>query len=450
MPRRFGTDGIRGVANADLSVELVAQVARAVATACREGVFGSGTRPRPLVVVGRDTRPSGPMLDAAVVAGLCSAGADVLVAGVLPTPGVAFLTADLDADAGIVLSASHNPAPDNGVKVFGPGGFKLPGFVEDAIEGLIAKPGDLPTGADVGSSTVLPDAQTRYLDHLVRAAGADLSGIAVVIDCAEGAAFRVAPEAFRRAGAEVTALHADGDGARINLGCGATHPGTVAEAAAAAGSPGLTLDGDADRVLAADETGEVVDGDQILAILARDLREQGRLAGDAVAVTVMTNQAFRAWCASEGVGIVETAVGDRNVLEAMREQGLVLGGEQSGHVIRLDRTTTGDGTLTGLSLMSAVASSGGSLADLVPFRPLPQVLMNVPAPPAVLESAGDLEVAVAEAREVLAGAGRVLVRPSGTEPLIRVMVEATDEDTARDVAGGIARVIERLAARGAG
>ncbi len=444
MQTLFGTDGIRGTANTDLGAELALDVGRAVAAACGQGVFGTGPRGRPRVVVGRDTRPSGDLLEAALVAGLCSAGADALLLGVLPTPGVAFHTARLGADAGIMISASHNPAADNGLKVIGPGGWKLSEAVEDALEALVGDPGPRPTGSDVGRSLAVGDAVEAYVEHLVSSVEADLAGLRVVVDCANGAASHVAPEVLGRLGVDVEAIHATHDGARINDACGATHPEVVAQAAGRQQAIGLTLDGDADRVLAVDEDGTVVDGDALIAMLAHRLREAGRLSGDAVVSTVMANHALRVWCDREGIRFVETPVGDRYVLEALRDQGLVLGGEQSGHVIRLDRSTTGDGILTGLGLLELVATHGERLADLVPFRPFPQILVNVRTEGrARLPEASGIREAVTAAERDLAGSGRVLVRPSGTEPLVRVMVEARSREAAQEVAERIASVVER-------
>lgn len=441
MPKRFGTDGIRGAVNEDLTAELALEVGRAIGLACREGVFGTGAVTRPRIVVGRDTRPSGDMLEGALVAGACSSRADVLRAGVIPTPGVAFLTADLGADAGVVLSASHNPAADNGIKVFGPGGWKLGEVVEGALESLIGKPA---AGPDVGRVVELLDAEQRYIAHLADGFADRLRGIRVVVDCAYGAAYRVAPRALARAGAQVVPVHATADGERINAGCGATHPDVVAQIARQHGAIGLTHDGDADRVLAADEDGNVVDGDAIIAMLGDRLRVQGRLAGDAIVVTVMANQALRTWCRDRRIDLVETAVGDRYVLEAMRERSLVLGGEQSGHVIRLDLATTGDGVLTALGLLEAVVAAGGRLADVVPFRPLPQVLLNVRVDGGTrFELTEGVRAAVARAERELDGSGRILVRPSGTEPVIRVMVEATTREEASQIAERIASIVRR-------
>jgi phosphoglucosamine mutase len=440
MSNLFVTDGIRGTAGTDLTTELVAEVGRALAAACREGALGSSAA-RPRIVVGRDTRLSGPALEEAFTSGVCSGGGNVVLGGVLPTAGVAYLTAELGADAGVVISASHNPPADNGIKFFGPGGWKLSADAEAAIESGF---GSAPATEQPGTAEVLSGAADMYLDHLTGAGRADLTGLRVVIDCANGAASTFAPAAFERLGATVHALNAEGDGSRINEGCGALHPEIVAEAAKREGAIGLTLDGDADRALLADETGTVVDGDGIIATLAASMRAEGVLPGDGVVVTVMSNQALRRWCGDNGVVLVETPVGDRYVLEALREHGYVLGGEQAGHVARLDQMTTGDGILIGLDVCRVVAQSGGRLADIVPFRPLPQVLVNVPTPGANGAHTGEaVRVAVAEAERRLAGDGRVLVRPSGTEPLVRVMVEAADRSLAGQLAEYVAEAVKR-------
>lgn len=442
MGKLFGTDGIRGTAGVDLTVELVNEVGRALGLACRDGALGAAVS-RPRVVIGRDTRVSGPEMETALVAGLVAAGADTLLAGVVPTAGVAYLTAELNADAGAVVSASHNPPPDNGVKFFGPGGWKLSAEAEGAIESLVGSAAPL---ADVGTSEQLADAADMYMNHLARDGRADLSDLKVVIDCANGAASAFAPAVFRRLGAEVIALNADGDGARINEGCGALHPEVVAEAARREDAVGITLDGDADRVLLVDETGTIVDGDGIIALLAQRMREEGTLNGEGVVITVMSNQALRRWCDERGIKIVETPVGDRYVLHTLRDRELVLGGEQAGHIARLDQMTTGDGILIGLDVCGSVAARGGRLADIVPFRPLPQVLVNVPTTRSQEALRSEtVAKAIAEAERRLGSDGRVLVRSSGTEPLVRVMVEAADEDLAGELANLVADAVKREA-----
>ena len=433
MPKLFGTDGIRGNAETLLTDALVRDVGRAIAVWACEGAE------RPRIVIGRDTRTSGPRVEAAFVEGATSAGADVLRGGVLPTAAVAYLMTLLDCDVGIVVSASHNPPQDNGIKVFGPGGWKLSMGAEETIESMI---GAVDDSAERGSATELAEARDAYIAHVDSIATHDLRGLRVVLDCANGAAAQVAPEAFERLGCDVIALNTEVDGARINHVCGALHPDVVVRAAKEQDAIGVTFDGDADRVVLADERGRLVDGDAILAVLARELRSEGRLRNDAIAATVMANQALRRWCESENIKLVETPVGDRHVLEAMRDRDLVLGGEQSGHVIRLDRATTGDGILAAIGVLDAVAASGRPLADLVPFDPFPQVIVNVrtsrredaTSDPSVLS-------AIADAERRLGSNGRVLVRPSGTEELVRVMVEASDEAVAAEAADDLAAVV---------
>lgn len=441
MGKLFGTDGIRGTVGADLDPDLVREIGCAIASACIQGALGSPS-PAPRVVIGRDTRVSGPLLELAIVSGLTAAGAEPLLGGVLPTAGVAFLTAELGADAGVVISASHNPPEDNGVKLFGPDGRKLSVEAEEAIERLVGNTGK--AGHSQARVGEIPDAFDRYVDHLVSVVRNDLAGSRVVVDCANGAGSLVAPAALQRAGAEVIALNATGDGSRINDGCGALHAGVVAEAAKREGAIGLSLDGDADRVLIADETGAIVDGDGIIALIAEQMSADGALRGNGVVVTVMANQALRRWCGEHGIALVETRVGDRYVMEALRTNGFVLGGEQAGHILRLDQTTTGDGILIGLNILDIVASRGGRLADIVPFRPLPQVLVNVPTRGANgIDGAERVRSAVVEAERRLGEDGRILVRPSGTEPLVRVMVEAADVELAGQLAEFVAEAVRK-------
>lgn len=436
MGQLFGTDGIRGIANTELTPELALGLGRAVVRTLREeGVV------RPRVAIGRDPRASGEMLEAALTAGVCSAGGDVIPLGVLPTPGVAFLTVHLGADSGAMISASHNPVGDNGLKFFGADGYKLTDAEEERVEELLQTTAEgRPTGALIGRVTPEPGAVSAYVDRLV-ATGTDLGGLRVVMDCAEGAASEVAPAVLARLGCDVVTIHATPDGANINHGCGSTHPEVVAQAVVARGADvGLAYDGDADRLIAADHTGTVVDGDAILAVLAQRLHGAGRL--DAVVTTVMTNLGFHQAMGGLGIAVVTTQVGDRYVLEAMREHGYPLGGEQSGHVILAEHATTGDGILTAVQLLSAVAESGSPLAELAAvMRRLPQVLVNVRGVDRDrLPGAEQLWRAVAEEEEALDGAGRVLVRASGTEPLVRVMVEADSEDRAAAVAERLADV----------
>jgi phosphoglucosamine mutase len=505
MARLFGTDGVRGVAGHDLTARLamdLATVAGGLFTEIRErerardtapsgttpdgaeraGHAGPGAVPgrqptgeltgRPVAVVGRDPRASGEFLEAAVAAGLAGAGVDVLRLGVLPTPAVAYLTDSLGADLGVVLSASHNPAPDNGIKFFARGGFKLPDAVEDEIEerlkratspstgtlgerpeagGLLGRhPGMIPS-LGFGRITDASGTRERYLQHLVAAlrqtAGVErpLAGLRVVVDCAHGAAYDIAPRALRRAGAEVFTIGTEPDGLNINDGCGSTHLEALAAAVAEHGADaGIAHDGDADRCLAISADGEVVDGDQILAVLALDLKEAGRLARDTVVATVMSNLGFRRAMQDAGISVVDTAVGDRYVLEAMRDGGYVLGGEQSGHVILLEHATTGDGVLTALHLLAVVARRGMPLGELAKVMTrFPQVLVNVKGvDKARAGSSPEVATAVAEAEAELGQSGRVLLRPSGTEPAVRVMVEAATEDQARHVAGRLADIVQ--------
>jgi phosphoglucosamine mutase len=439
--RLFGTDGVRGLANGELltpelAVALSASAARVLAERDRSR--------RPVAVVGRDPRASGEMLEAAVVAGLTSAGADAVRVGVLPTPAVAFLVGDLGADFGVMISASHNPMPDNGIKLFAAGGHKLPDSVESAVEDGIGATADRPTGAAIGRVRDLPDAVDRYRDHLLAVTPTPLSGLRVVVDCAHGAASTVAPEAYRRAGADVVALHADPDGLNINDGCGSTHIGPLREAVRAHGADlGIAHDGDADRCLAVDATGADVDGDQIMAVLAVAMSEAGELTGDTLVATVMSNLGLHLAMRDAGITVRTTAVGDRYVLEELREGGFSLGGEQSGHVVLPRYSTTGDGLLTALRLMARMAATGRSLADLAAIvAPLPQVLENVRVADkaAVAESAAVRE-AVEKAEVELGGSGRVLLRPSGTEQLVRVMVEAPTAEQARATAVRLAEVV---------
>ena len=441
MGRLFGTDGVRGLANHDLTAELALDLSVAAAHVLADAGVFAGHRPR--AVVGRDPRASGEFLEAAVVAGLASAGVDVVRVGVVPTPGVAFLTAALEADLGVMLSASHNAMPDNGIKFFARGGHKLPDTIEDAVEARMREPWQRPTGHDVGRLRDDPQAVDSYVSHLVDTLSQRLDGLRVVVDCANGAASFAAPAALRRAGADVIAIHADPDGWNINDACGSTHLESLQQAVVDNGAAvGIAHDGDADRCLAVDHEGSVVDGDQLLAILALAMKDNGRLRDGTVVGTVMANLGFRQAMAQHGVSVVETAVGDRYVLEAMKAGGFTLGGEQSGHVIMLDHATTGDGLLTALHVIERMATTKRSLADLagVMVR-LPQVLINVPDVDKSRVGDPVLVEAVGRAESELAGAGRVLLRPSGTEPLVRVMVEAPTEIQARAVATELAAVV---------
>jgi phosphoglucosamine mutase len=440
MGRLFGTDGIRGVANAELTPELAMSVA---AAAVRVMTRRADADTPPTVVVGRDPRASGEMLEAAVVAGLASAGAMVLRVGVLPTPAVAYLTAHTGADLGVMLSASHNPMEDNGIKLFAAGGHKLPDDVEDQIDAERDRPWSRPVGARIGRVHDLGDGADRYMTHLVAATPHRLDGLTVVVDCANGAASAVV-DAYSRAGARAIVIHAAPDGININRDCGSTHLEPVRAAVLEHGADlGLAHDGDADRCLAVDARGEAIDGDQIMAILALAMRDAGTLTADTLVATVMSNLGLRLAMQREGIALLETAVGDRYVLETLRDKGLALGGEQSGHVILPEHATTGDGLLTGLTLMARMAATGRSLADLAAVvTKLPQVMVNVKVTDRqAAVQASTVVDAVAGAERELAGAGRVLLRPSGTEPLVRVMVEASTVDHARDVAERIADAV---------
>ena len=442
MGALFGTDGVRGLANAELTPEL----ALAVADAAARVLMGLDPSHRPLAVVGRDPRASGEMLEAAVVAGLTSAGADVLRVGVLPTPAVAYLTAELGADLGVMLSASHNPMPDNGIKLFARGGHKLPDDIEAEIEAavLAGPPAQRPIGAAIGRVRDAADAGASYADHLLRSVTTRLDGLHVVVDCANGSASYVAPDVYRRAGATVTVIAADPDGLNINDGVGSTHIDGLARAVAAAGADlGIAHDGDADRCLAVSADGDLVDGDQILALCALRMRALGTLTGDTVVATVMSNLGFHHAMRSAGIDVITTPVGDRYVLEALRERDLPLGGEQSGHVVFTREASTGDGLLTALNIMASMAETGRTLAELAGVvNRLPQVLINVKVVDReAVATSPAVAAAVAQVEATLGAEGRVLLRPSGTEQLVRVMVEAASQQLAEECAGRVADVV---------
>ncbi|WP_137875373.1 phosphoglucosamine mutase [Rhodococcus sp. Q] len=441
MGRMFGTDGVRGLANAYLDAELALRIAGAAASVLALSERGA---PRPTAVIGRDPRASGEMLAAAVTAGLCSAGVDVIDVGVLPTPAVAHLTGAYDAALGVMISASHNPMPDNGIKIFAAGGHKLDDESEDRIEAAL-EDRDLiprPTGAAIGRVVHADDAASRYLAHLGRAIDSRaLDGITVVVDCANGAASDVGPAAYRAAGATVVELHNTPDGYNINDGCGSTHLEDLQAAVLAHGADlGLAHDGDADRCLAVDATGAIVDGDAIMSVLAVAMRESGELAGNTLVTTVMSNLGLHIAMREAGIEVRTTAVGDRYVLEELRSGSFSLGGEQSGHVVLPGFGTTGDGVLTGLRLMARMAQTGSTLAALAAvMQTLPQVLVNVKvSDKAAVAVAPQVLAAVADAERRLGDTGRVLLRPSGTEQLVRVMVEATEIEVARTLADGLA------------
>jgi phosphoglucosamine mutase len=439
--RLFGTDGVRGLANGEL---LTPELAVAVAASAAHVLAERDRSHRPIAIVGRDPRASGEMLEAAVVAGLTAAGADALRVGVLPTPAVAFLVAALDADLGVMISASHNAMPDNGIKLFAAGGHKLPDAVEDAVESGIGVVGARPTGAGIGRVRDLPDAGSRYAEHLLGATPAALDGLRVVVDCAHGAASAVAPDIYRRAGAEVIAIAAEPDGLNINDGVGSTHLGLVRAAVLEHGADlGIAHDGDADRCLAVDASGADIDGDRIMAILAMAMRDSGELAANTLVTTVMSNLGLHLAMRNEGIAVRTTGVGDRYVLEELRAGGYSLGGEQSGHVVLPAHATTGDGLLTALRIMARMSVTGSSLAQLGSVVTiLPQVLENVPVvDKEAVAASEDVRASVAEAEEQLGETGRVLLRPSGTEQLVRVMVEAATAEQAKGIAVRLAEVV---------
>ena len=447
----FGTDGVRGLANGLLTADLALSLAQATAVVLGQGRIAEArkaTGKRLTAVVARDPRVSGHFLSAAVEAGLASSGVDVLDAGTLPTPAAAFLIADIDADFGVMISASHNPAPDNGIKIFARGGVKLPDVVEERIESAMDGPKLLPTGGDVGRVRRFADAEDRYVMHLLASLPHRLDGLHVVLDCAHGAASGASPEAFRNAGARVTVIGADPDGMNINDGVGSTHLGVLAAEVVRVGADvGIAHDGDADRCLAVDAEGNVVDGDQIMAILAVAMKDRGRLVDDTLVATVMSNLGLHVAMREHGITVRQTAVGDRYVLEDMNAGGYSLGGEQSGHVIMSDFATTGDGLLTGLHLVAEMARKKKTLAELAGImRVYPQVMINVKGVDRTRVGDEGVQTAVRAVEAELGDTGRVLLRASGTEQLVRVMVEAADEASAHAYAERLAGVVrERLA-----
>jgi phosphoglucosamine mutase len=444
MSRLFGTDGVRGLANKDITSESALKLAQAAAIVLGEQARARGQKP--IAVIGRDPRISGEFLAAAISAGLASSGVDVFDAGVIPTPATSFLTADLDADFGVMISASHNPAPDNGIKFFSRGGHKLDDAVEDAIEKALSAKPLTPIGAEIGHVKEFADAKSRYLVHLQGTLPNSLKGIKVVVDCANGAASDIAPKAFKDAGAEVVVIGNEPDGYNINLGCGSTHLSALQAAVVEHGADvGIAHDGDADRTLAVDATGAIVDGDQIMAILAVAAKARGDLSRNTLVATVMSNLGLKIAMKQAGIEMIETKVGDRYVLEVIREGGYTLGGEQSGHLIFARHATTGDGILTGLQLLAQMSSTGKSLQELASaMKVYPQVLINVPeVDKSKVDSDLELQKVVQEAKTELGETGRVLLRASGTEPLVRVMVEAQDAGTAQSWAERIARVVEK-------
>jgi phosphoglucosamine mutase len=444
MARLFGTDGVRGVANRDLTVTLALNLARAAALVLGETARSEGRRPK--AVIGRDPRISGEYLVAAVASGLASSGVDVYDAGVIPTPATAFLTADISADFGVMVSASHNPAPDNGIKFFAAGGHKLPDELEDQIEAAMGKELLEPLGAGVGRIQRFADAEDRYLVHLLGALPTSLEGLKIVVDCAHGAASAISPQAFADSGAQIIVIGNDPDGLNINSGYGSTALSALQSAVLEHGADmGFAHDGDADRCLAVDHTGAIIDGDQLMVILALALKQRGELSRNTLVATVMSNLGLRLAMQDAGIDLIQTKVGDRYVLEQIREGGFSLGGEQSGHIILSHYATTGDGILTALMIAAEVKLSGKSLSELSrQMKIYPQVLINIKNVDRTrVETDLGVQEIVSAAEAELGGTGRVLLRASGTENLIRVMVEAQDEGTAHSWADRIARVVEK-------
>ncbi|MGY6462977.1 phosphoglucosamine mutase [uncultured Corynebacterium sp.] len=444
MTRLFGTDGVRGLANERLTASLALKLGAAAATVLTKDRESS--KRRPTALIGRDPRVSGEMLAAAMAAGMASKGVDVLRVGVIPTPGLAYLTDDYGADIGVMISASHNPMPDNGIKFFSAGGHKLPDEVEDEIErALDTLEEGGPTGTRIGRVIEeAPDAQDRYLTHLKEAMSTSLKGIKVVVDCANGAASEVAPKAYEAAGAEVVAIYNEPNAFNINDGSGSTHMDKIQAAVVEYGADlGVAHDGDADRCLAVDAEGNIIDGDQIMAILACGMKAENNLRDNTLVATVMSNLGLTLAMEREGIALKQTAVGDRYVLEELNRGDFSLGGEQSGHIVVPEHATTGDGTLSALLLMEQMAETGKSLKELAQvMQVLPQVLINVPvSEKSKIMSSQEVLAAIDEAEEELGHSGRVLLRPSGTEELFRVMVEAAEEEQARKVAGRLAAVV---------
>jgi len=447
MARLFGTDGVRGKANKDITAELALRLAQSAAIVLAAGARERGERAR--AVVARDPRVSSDFISAAVSAGLASSGVDVFDAGIIPTPACAYLTADLGADFGVMISASHNAAPDNGIKFFSHGGHKLPDSLEDEIEAAMGQ-ALTPLGGEVGKVTRFADAEDRYLVHLLGTLETRLDGVKVVVDCAHGAASAISPQAFSDAGAKVIVIGADPDGTNINSGYGSTHLSALQAAVIEHGaSLGIAHDGDADRCLAVDETGKVIDGDHIMAILALAMRDAGKLSRDTLVATVMSNLGLKVAMREAGINMLETAVGDRYVLEEMRSGGYALGGEQSGHIIFSHFATTGDGVLTGMQLAARMVETGKSLSELgAVMETYPQVLVNVQGvDKSALDGDSDLASLVSQAEAELGDDGRVLLRASGTEDLVRVMVEAKDQGTAQSWAERIANLVEKNLSR---
>ncbi len=449
MGRLFGTDGVRGVANKDLTNELAMQIGSAAATV----LLKEAKSKKPTVIIGKDTRASGDMLEAALTAGLCSVGCNVLSVGVVPTPAIAYLVGEYECEAGIMISASHNPCEYNGIKIFQKTGYKLDDSIEDEIESIIldsSKSPDLKIGGEVGNRLYSKTAVKDYINHVVSTAAARFDGLKIALDCANGSASVCAKEIFTALGAKCYMLSDTPDGTNINDGCGSTHPEELMRFVKDAGLDlGLAFDGDADRMLAVDENGELVDGDKVIAICAKNMKEEGRLAKDTAVVTVMSNMGFFKFCEDNGIKCAKTAVGDRYVLEKMLKDGYNIGGEQSGHVIFLDYATTGDGELSGVQLVQTVVKSGKKLSELAKIMSVyPQVLINVKVSAEGKQKYNNDEYIIAATQKAemeLMGDGRVLVRVSGTEPLVRVMLEGKDIEHITRLGNEIAQVVkERL------
>lgn len=446
MSRMFGTDGVRGVANTELTPLLAMQLGAAGAT-----VLTQERSYRPTIMVGCDTRISGDMLANALMAGICSVGANAVYVGVLPTPAIAYLTRKYKVDAGVVISASHNPVEFNGIKFFNGDGYKLSDALEDSIEKLIKddnKEVPHPTGSRVGKIKYRSDAREEYINHSMNQISSDLQGMKIVVDCAEGASYYTSVETLRELGAEVIAIHNNPDGTNINANCGSTHMQELcARVVMEKAQLGLAFDGDADRLLASDENGKIVNGDEIMAIIGNYMKERGTLKKNTIVVTVMTNLGFKLMGEANGINVEQTKVGDRYVLERMREIGANLGGEQSGHIIFLDENTTGDGLLSALHLLEVVKTSGKSLSELARIMEvLPQALCNARVPNHKKESYmeyPEIVAAIEKLEKRYAGQGRVLIRPSGTEPLVRVMIEGKDQDMIDQDAKELAALIEK-------
>ncbi|MBI2264480.1 MAG: phosphoglucosamine mutase [Armatimonadetes bacterium] len=450
MGKLFGTDGVRGVANTELTPEMAFNLGRAAASILgEEGLPGIEVMPTGTIVMGRDTRASGDMLEGALIAGICSVGLSVLKVGVVPTPAVAYLARDLRASAGIMISASHNPIEDNGIKFFSADGFKIPDEVEEQIETLIfgrKDPLPRPTGEKIGRVIPIEEAEDRYLDHIKKTVNLSLAGYRIVVDGAHGAAYRIAPRLLRELGAEVISLNTQPNGININVDCGSTHPERLQKTVLKEKAHlGLAFDGDADRVLGVDEKGRLVDGDQIMAILVESLLRQGALRQKILVTTVMSNFGLEQTMKRFDVKVVRTKVGDRHVLQEMRRTKAQIGGEQSGHVILLDHNTTGDGILTSLHLLESLKENGKPLSEMANLvEPLPQLLVNVPVKDKTrFQEDEEIQEAIKEMEAMLEQKGRVMVRPSGTEPLIRVMAEGMDKDAVQRVVEALASVIDK-------